>query len=51
MPHSREQGILHCRTLQDLFFIRSFLSRAEDIGDFPDTEKEAQRLRQNEKTE
>ena len=28
-----EQKTLHCRALQDLFFIKSLLSRAEDIAE------------------
>ena len=37
---------MHCRALQDLFFIRTLLSRAGDIGDTEiDTE------RQNEETD
>ena len=32
-PGSGEQGILHCGTLQDLFFIKPLLSRAEDTAD------------------
>ena len=51
MPDPREQGILHGRTLQDLFFIRPLSSRTEDVVDFSNTEKQAQRHRQNEKTE
>jgi len=45
-----EQGTLHCRALQD-FFIRSLLSRAEDVADFPNTQKQTQRVRQNEESD
>ena len=46
-----EQGILHCRVLQDLFFIRLLLSKAENIADFPSTQKQTQSIKQNEGTE
>ena len=49
-PGSGEQGILH-RMLQELFFIRPLLSRAEHVVDFPDTEKQTQKFKQNEVTE
>ena len=42
VPGSGEQKTLHCRALQDLFFIRPLLSRAADIPDFPNTEKQTQ---------
>ena len=45
VPVSGEQKTLDCRALQDLFFIKPPLSRAEDITDFPNTEKETQRGR------
>ena len=45
-----EEGTLQSRALQDLFFIRPLSSRTGDIADFPNTEKQAQRLKQN-KTE
>ena len=46
MPGSGKQGIPHCRALQDLFFIKSLLSRAEYIATFVNTEK---RIREVEK--
>ena len=49
MPGSDEQGTLNCRALQDLFFIKSLLSIAEDVADFPNTQKQTQRDRQNER--
>ena len=51
VPGSGEQGTPHCRALQDLFFIRPRLSTAEDTADFPNTEKQTQRVRQNAKKE
>ena len=46
-----DQGASDCRALQDLFFIRPLLSRVGDGADFPNTEKQTQRVRQNEETE
>ena len=46
----RKQDTLHCQALQD-FFIKPLPSRTEDVADFPNTQKKAQKLRQNEKTE
>ena len=51
VPSSREQGTLHCRALQDLFFIKLLPLRVEDVADFPSTQKQTQRVRQNEETE
>ena len=48
MPGSGEQGTLHCRALQDLFFTRPLLVRAEDMADLPNTQKQTDRVRQNE---
>lgn len=48
MPSSGKQGALDCRVLQDLLFIKSVLSRAEDIPHFLNTKNETQRGRQNE---
>lgn len=42
---------LHYRILQNLFFLKPLLSRGRDIANFPNTKKEAQRVRQNEETE
>ena len=50
-PGPGEQGTLHSRALQDLFFIRPLPSRTGDIADFPNTQKQAERLRQKEETE
>ena len=46
-----EHGTLHCRALLDLFFIRPLPSRTGDIPDFPNIEKQDQRIRKNKKTE
>lgn len=51
MPVSSEGKTLHCRALHDLFFTKPLLSRVEDITDFPDTEKQTPRGRQNEERE
>ena len=54
---SGEQGTLHCRVLQDLFFIRPLISRAGDTVVFPSTQKETETKRRdrgvapNERTE
>ena len=37
MPGSGEQGTLHCRALQDVFFICPLLSITRDIAGFPNT--------------
>lgn len=37
---SAEKGTLHCRILQNLFFIRSLLSRTGEIADFPNIQKQ-----------
>ena len=37
--------------VKDLFFLRPILSRAGDIADFLNTEKQTQRVRQNEEIE
>ena len=37
---SDEQGILHCKALHDLFFIRPLLSRTGDIDDFPNRNRQ-----------
>ena len=50
-PGSGEQGTLHYRTLQKLFFIKPLLSRTGDVSDFPNTQKQTERVRQNEETE
>ena len=50
VPGPREQKILHGMALQDIFK-RPLPSRTKDVADFPNTQKWAQRLRQNEKTE
>jgi len=42
-PGSGEQEIMHCRALQNLFFIRPLLPRAGDTADIPNTEKQTQR--------
>ena len=51
VPESGEVGALHYRSLKELFFIKSLLSRAEDTGDFHSTKKFTQRGRKNEKSE
>ena len=51
MPGSGEQVTLHSRALQDLLFIKSLLSGAEDIADFLNTHKWTQRGRQNDETD
>ena len=51
VPVSGEEGTLHFRALQDLFFIKLLLSRVGDITDFPNTWKWTQKVRQNEETE
>ena len=38
-PGPREQGTLHCRALQDLFFIRLLSLRAREVADFLNTGK------------
>lgn len=43
--------MLHCRTLQELFFIKPLLLRAGDVADLPNTEKQMQRAGQNEETQ
>ena len=50
-PGPGEQMTLNCRALKDLFFIEPLPSITKNIGDFPNTQKQAQRLKQNEKTE
>ena len=50
MPGLGEQGTRHCRVLQD-FFIKSLLSRIDDIADFLKTKIQTQRGRQNEEIE
>ena len=49
-PGPGEQGTLHSKILQDLFFIKPLPLRTGDVADFSNTEKQAQRLRQNERT-
>ena len=51
MPSAGEHGTLHFMAFQDLFFIKSLLSRAEDIADFLNTQKQTQTGRQNEEIE
>lgn len=56
-----EQTPLRCQTLvnrghclwgtTEFFFIRTLLSRAGDVTDFPNTEKHTRRVRQNEEAE
>ena len=50
VPGLGEQGTRHCRVLQD-FFIKSLLSRIDDIADFLKTKIQTQRGRQNEEIE
>ena len=45
VPGPREQGTLHCRASQDLFFIKPIPSKARDVADF-NTQKQTQRGRQ-----
>ena len=45
-----EKGPLDNRALKDPFFIKPLPSRTRDIADLPNTEKQTQILRQNEKT-
>ena len=51
MPGSSKQGKLHCRAIQDPFFIKLLLSRTEDTVNFLNTWKQSQRGRQKEETE
>ena len=51
IPGPGEQGTLHCRALQGLFFIRLLSLRAREIADFPNTQKKIQKVRQNEETQ
>ena len=46
-----EQGTLHGKALQDLFFIRSLLLRAEDVAGFLAKQKQKLRVRKKEETE
>ena len=46
-----EEGQLPGRALQNIFFKKPLPSKTGDVADFPNTEKQAERLRQNEKTE
>ena len=39
VPGSGEQGILHCRTPTNLFFVRILLSSTGNVADFPNTQK------------
>lgn len=48
VPGPGKQETLHGTALHDLFFITLKIG---DIADFPNTQKHAQRLRQNEKTD
>ena len=43
-PGSGEQMILHDRALKDLYFIRQLLLRAGNVANFPNTEKQTQRV-------
>ena len=45
MPSSGEEGRLQCRAPHDLFSIRSLLSRARDVAEFPNTETETDKIR------
>ena len=49
-PEPGEQGTRQNRALHDLCFIRPLPSITGDVADFSNTEKQAQRLRQNERT-
>ena len=51
MPSAGEHGTLHFMAFQEVLFIKSLLSRAEDIADFSNKLKKKQRGRQNDKTE
>ena len=42
---------VHCKALQNLFFIRPLLSGARDIADFTNTKKQTQRVSHSEETE
>ena len=46
MPGSGEQGTLYGRAYQDLLFMNSLLSRAEDTADFLNRNREADKMRQ-----
>ena len=50
-PGSSEQGAVHYSTPYSLFFIRPWLSKSGDVADFPNTQKQRQKIRQNEETE
>ena len=47
-PQVPGSGEVHCRILWTVFFIRPLLSKARDIVHFPNTQKQTQRVRQNE---
>lgn len=42
VPGSSEQETLHCKELQDLFFVKSLLSKADGIHGFLDTETDTE---------
>ena len=50
MPGSDEQGTLYCGKPQVLFSIRPLLPKARVLADFPNTQQQTQRFRQNRET-
>lgn len=50
MPGCGEQRTLFYKPPGDLFFIRPLLSRARNVANFPNTQKQTQIIGQNEET-
>lgn len=44
-PGPGEQEILHCRALQNLFFIRPLPSKVRDVAGFPNTQKQIEKIK------
>ena len=49
-PGSGKQGTLDCRAPQDLCFIKPLISRAGDVADIPNTQKETEGVGHSEET-
>ena len=47
VPDSGEQGTLHCKAPQDLLFIRPIFSRTGHLANFPNPQRQIQRVSQN----
>jgi len=45
VPGPGEQGTLHCRALQDLFFIRLLSLRAREMPEFPNRHRKSDKRR------